>query len=443
MRLFPAAADRSRKSGKPGKELRLDLRSAGSAAPPAPVPGASPAERVAERQAKRSCVIVVENLPVPFDRRVWQEATALRQAGWRVSVICPATERYPARFEMIDGIAVYRHPLPLEARGRFAFLLEYATALFHEFRLLTKVYRERGFSVIQACNPPDLIFLVAWPFKLLGKRFLFDHHDVSPELFEAKFGRRGTLHRLLLMFERLTFKSADIVVSANDTFRDIAIERGGKRPQDVVTVYSVPDRSRIRCVAPNTDIRKGRRFVLGYLGIINDQDGVDHMVRAVDHLVNKRGVKDFQAVIVGDGPALASVRSLVSSLGLEDYTTLTGYLSGEALLQHISAFDIGVIPDPVNEYNDKISMNKVFEYSALGIPSVAYPLSETRRLLGDAGLYAASSDPSDLGEACLRLFEDDALREKCAAAAARLGEEAFSWDAEARKYVAAFERLVS
>jgi len=442
MRLFSETGRLRGSSSHPAVSLEVEHRPPDDSRAPAR-PGAGTAEHATKANAKRSCVIIVENLPVPFDRRVWQEATALERAGWRVSVICPATDRYPAPFEVIDNIAIYRHRLPLEARGRFAFLLEYATALFHEFRLLVKVYRERGFSVIQACNPPDLIFLVAWPFKLLGKRFLFDHHDVSPELFEAKFNRRGTLHRLLLMFERLTFRSADMVVSANDTFRDIAIDRGGKRPQDVVTVYSVPDKSRIRRVAPDPSIRNGRRFVLGYLGIINDQDGVDHMVKCVDHLVRVRGIRDFQAVIVGDGPALASVRSLVSALRLEDYVTLTGYLSGEKLLAHISAFDIGIIPDPVNEYNDKISMNKVFEYSALGIPSIAYPLTETRRLLGEAGLYAAGPEPSDLGDACLRLLQDDALREKCAAAAKRLGEEAFIWDAEARKYVAAFERLVS
>lgn len=388
-------------------------------------------------------MIVVENLPVPFDRRVWQEAIALKQAGWRVSVICPATERYPHAREEIDGIVIYRHPLPVEARGALGFLLEYGAALFHEFRLLLKVSRERGFHVIQACNPPDLIFLVALPFKLFGKRFIFDHHDVNPELYEAKFGRRGLMHRLLVLFERWTFKAADLVISANDTFRDIAIARGGKQPHDVVAVYSVPDRSRMRRVEPDRTLHRGRRFVLGYIGIIGDQDGVDHLVRAVDHLVRKEGFSDFGAVVVGDGPALPSVRALATELGLDEHITFTGYLSGDALLRTVSAFDIGVIPDPVNEYNDKISMNKVFEYSALGIPSVAYPLSETRRLLGRAGVFAAGSAPSDLAHACLRVMADTELRERSAAAAAALAGTAFSWEREAQKYVGVYERLVS
>jgi glycosyltransferase involved in cell wall biosynthesis len=383
----------------------------------------------------------VENLPVPFDRRVWQEALALKRAGWKVSVICPSTDRHPEKFEQLNGIAIYRHPLPVEARGRVSFLLEYSVALFHEFRLLVKVWRERGFHVIQACNPPDLIFLLALPFKLIGKRFLFDHHDVNPELFEAKFQRKGVMHNLLLFFEKLTFRTADLVVSANDTFRDIAIARGGKHPDEVVTVYSVPDKTRIRRVAADEGVRKGKKFVLGYVGIIGDQDGVDHMIGAVEHLVRAKRFTDFHAVIVGDGPALASTRELAAHRRLGDYITFTGYLTGDALLRHLSTFDVGIIPDPVNVYNDKISMNKVFEYTALGIPSVAYPLTETRRLLGRAGVYASGVSPSNLADACYSLLSDGGLRASCSQAARRLAEQSFSWDKEEEKYVAAYESL--
>lgn len=391
--------------------------------------------------AERSCVIVVENLPVPMDRRVWQEALALRQAGWTVSVICPKNERHPETYEELDGIAIYRHPLPLEARGRFAFLFEYAAALFHEFRLLWRVWREHGFTVIQACNPPDLIFLVVLPFKLMGKRFVFDHHDVCPELFEAKFGRKGIVYRVLLWAERLTFMTADMVISANDTYRELALSRGGRDPDDVVTVYSIPDKSRIYRLPPDASLRSGRQFVLGYVGVIGDQDGVDHLVLALDHLIRDHGLRDFRAIVVGDGPALASARELAESHGLNDYVTFTGYLNGKDLLRQLNAFDIGIIPDPVNAYNDKISMNKVFEYGALGIPSVAYPLTETRRLLGGAGVYAQGETPAELARAVATLMQDDALRTRCADEAARLAQHAFSWTREAGKYVAAYERL--
>ena len=391
----------------------------------------------------RSCVIVVENLPVPFDRRVWQEAQALNRAGWTVSVICPTNADFPKPFEIIDGIAIYRHPLPPEGRGAVAYFREYSTALFHEFRLLFKVYRERGFSIIQACNPPDLIVLAALPFKLVGKRFIYDQHDVSPELFIVKFDNKGFLYRALLFFERLSYMTADCVITANATFKDIAISRGGKAPSKVEVVYGVPDRKRIHRVEPEPGLHSGRKFVLGYVGIINEQDGVEHLVQAVAHLVKDIGFRDFRAVVVGSGPALERVRSVACSLEVEDFILFTGYLKGEALLAHLSAFDIGVIPDPFNEANDLMSMNKVFEYCALGIPTACYPLKETQRLLGDAGVYAPSPDPKGLAEVCLKLMKDESLRARSAAAAAKLSAEKFLWENEARKYVATFERVLA
>jgi glycosyltransferase involved in cell wall biosynthesis len=390
----------------------------------------------------RSCVIVVENLPVPFDRRVWQEAQALHRAGWTVSVICPTNDYFPKPFEVIDDIAIYRHPLPPEGRGAVAYFREYATALFHEFRLLFKVHRERGFSIIQACNPPDLIFLAALPYKLMGKRFIYDQHDVSPELFVVKFGNKGFLYRALLFFERMSYVMADHVITANATFKDLAISRGGKAPSQVEVVYGVPDRQRIRRVDPEPGLRGGRKFILGYVGIINEQDGVDHLVRAVAHLAKVNEFHDFRAIVVGSGPALELVRALARSLEVEDFIVFTGYLSGETLLAHISAFDIGIIPDPLNEANDLMSMNKVFEYCALGIPTACYPLKETKRLLGEAAIYAPSPDPAGLAEACLSLMQDESLRARSAAVAAKLSAETFLWENEARKYVATYERAL-
>ena len=359
-----------------------------------------------------------------------------------MSVICPTNADFPKPFEVIDDIAIYRHPLPPEGRGALAYFREYSTALLHEFRLLLKVHRERGFSIIQACNPPDLIFLAALPFKLIGKRFIYDQHDVSPELFIVKFGKKGFLYRALMVFERLSYMTADHVITANATFKDIAVSRGGKTPSQVEVVYGVPDRQRIRRVEPEPGLHAGRKFILGYVGIINEQDGVDHLVRAVVHLVKDVGFRDFRAVVVGSGPALELVRSLARTLEVEDFLLFTGYLKGETLLAHLSAFDIGVIPDPLNEANDLMSMNKVFEYCALGIPTACYPLKETQRLLGDAGVYAPSPDPEGLAEACLKLMKDEGLRTRCAAAAAKLSRERFVWENEARKYVATYDSVL-
>jgi glycosyltransferase involved in cell wall biosynthesis len=251
------------------------------------------------------------------------------------------------------------------------------------------------------------------------------------------------LHAALRVAEWLTFKSADAVISANETFRQIAIERGGKEPNDVVTVYSIPEKSRLTRVEPDARLRNGKHYVIGYVGIIGDQDGLDHLVRAVHLLRTKFKFTDFQAIVVGDGPALPSAKVLAEELGVDDAITFTGYLSGGQLLQHLSVFDIGVMPDPVNEYNDKISMNKVFEYSALGIPSVAYPLAETKQLLGDAGLFSRTAEPDGLAEACFELLRDDDLRKRKSAHATHLSNTKFIWERERKKYVGVFDRLAA
>jgi glycosyltransferase involved in cell wall biosynthesis len=394
-----------------------------------------------------SCVIIVENLPVPFDRRVWQEARALQESGWAVSVICPATERFPARREIIDGIRIFRHPLPLEAKGIWGFFIEYGTALFHQTRLLISIRWSFDFDIIQACNPPDLLFLVAWPWKLFGKKFVFDHHDVCPELMEAKFGKKRFLQPLLFLAEKLTFNAADLVISANESFRQVAIGRGGKSPEDVVAVYSIPDKRFFNNANPGsptnigTQIRNGKKTVIGYVGIIGDQDGVDNVVRMALEILKKYSIDDFTCVIVGDGPALSSVKSLAIELGVCEHVTFTGYLSGKQLIEALSEFDIGVIPDPINSYNDKISMNKVFEYCAMGLPIVAFDLSETKRLLKDAALIATSGDASGLAEQVARLIKDPQLRHSLGQKAKDLADRDFVWETEAKRYVAAMTGL--
>ena len=390
----------------------------------------------------KSCVIVVENLPLPFDRRVWQEANALKEAGWHVSVICPKNDKFPESYVCIDGIHIYRHSLPLEASGKIGFVMEYLAALFHEFRLLIKVYREQGFDVIQACNPPDLIFLVVWPFKLLGKKFIFDHHDICPELFAVKFERKGLLYKTMLFLEKLTYKSANKVITANDTFKNLCGERTGTNADKITSVYSVPDNKNMHRTDPRPELKQGKRLLVGYIGIIGNQDGVDHLVRAMAYLKYTLGITDIRAVIIGDGPDLQTVKALAVDLKVAEDIEFTGYLSGENLMATLSTVDVGVIPDPYNEYNDKISMNKVFEYSKLGVPIVSYSLQETKRLLGDAVELAVTNDDKGLAEAISRLCDDN-HRAEMGKNALALAESKFSWEIEKRKYVEVFESLVS
>lgn len=390
---------------------------------------------------KKSCVIIVENLPLPLDRRVWQEANALKENGWDVAVICPKTEKFPESYAYINGIHIYRHALPLEASGKLGFVLEYATALFHEFRLLVKISRKHGFSVIQACNPPDLIFLAVLPFTLLGKKFVFDHHDICPELFSVKFGRKGGLYQALLLFEKITYRLADRVVTANETFRRLCSARTKTAPEKIEAVYSVPDQANMRRVAANAALRHGKRVLIGYVGIIGNQDGVDHLIEAIAWLKHEKHAGDIHTLIIGDGPHLPVVRALAEELNISDNVTFTGFLSGNALLEALSTIDIGVIPDPYNEYNDKISMNKVFEYSTLGIPIASYPLTETMRLLEDAAVMAPGQTAADLGQAIHLLLNDDyrfAMSQKASAIARRK----FSWEIEKKKYVQLMNALV-
>lgn len=389
-------------------------------------------------------LILVENLPVPFDRRVWQEARALRDAGWTVSVICPRGWGCTAREETLEGIHIYRHPLPVEGSGLTGFAIEYGTALFWEFVLSLKVLRRHGFDVVQACNPPDLLFLVGGFYKLLlGKRFLFDHHDISPELYEAKFGKRGLMHRILLLLERLTFKTADAAIATNDSFKRIAVERGGMDPAKVWVVKSYPDLQRFQRVAVEPALKRGRDVLVGYVGVMNNQDGVDLLVRAMAHIVHERGRRDVGCTIIGNGPELANLQALARALNVADSIEFTGYLTGQPLLAHLSTIDVGVIPDPPNVYNDKISMNKVFEYMSLGIPFVQFEVAEGRAAAGQAALIANRADGAALGDAILTLADDPQRRAEMSAYGSARARKEFRWDEARTALLAAYESALA
>ncbi len=389
-------------------------------------------------------LIIVENLTVPLDRRVWQEATALRDAGHVVSVICPKGGDYRKSYEVLDGIHVFRHPQPLEADGALGYLVEYSSALFWEFVLSIRAHWKVGFDTVQACNPPDLIFIIGafWKY-LFGKPFIFDHHDINPELYEAKFSKRGFFHDLLLRFERATFALADVSIATNEAFRDIATTRGGMGEDRVFIVRSVPNLAHFRRTAPDPLLRPAGKTVLGYVGIMGAQDGVDLLIKAMDHLVHVEGRDDLHCVIVGSGTELERLQRLSNALDLDDVVTFTGFLAGERLLSAFSSFDIGVIPDPKNSYNDKISMNKLFEYMTLGIPFVQFDLEEGRRTAGPAALYAVTSTPADLATQIARLADDPALRSSLAEVGQARARALLNWDRERAQLLAAYERARS
>ncbi|PZU52398.1 MAG: glycosyltransferase WbuB [Thauera sp.] len=390
----------------------------------------------------RRVLVIVENLPSPFDRRVWQESTTLRDAGYEVTIICPTGKGYESRYEVIDGIHIYRHDLPVEAEGALGYALEYSSALFWEFVLAWKVYFRRGFDVIHACNPPDLIFLVGGFFKLfLRKKFVFDHHDINPELYEAKFGRRDFFYKLMVWCERLTFKTANVSIATNDSYKKIAIERGGMKPGDVYVVRSGPKLDRLKIVPPVESLKRGRRHLVGYVGVMGKQEGIDYLLRAVEYMVNTLGRTDVHFGLVGGGTSLDELKAYAVELGVADYVTFTGRVPDAELLAMLNTSDVCVNPDVANEMNDKSTMNKIMEYMALGKPIVQFDLTEGRFSAQDASLYAAHNDHEDMARKIVELLDDPERRQRMGEFGRRRVEQELEWQYEAPKLLAAYDRV--
>ncbi|CAK0772480.1 Glycosyltransferase family 4 protein [Gammaproteobacteria bacterium] len=384
-------------------------------------------------------LILVENLPVPFDRRVWQEALLLVQAGHGVSVICPLTPDYPEPYEYREGVHIYRHKLPKEARGVWGFLLEYAAALWGETHLAFRIYRRHGIDVIQACNPPDLLFLVAMWFKPLGVRFVFDHHDPFPELFENKFPGHPLLNRLTRWAEWLTFRAADRVITTSEALRQIAVGRGGVPADRVTLVRSGPNLDQLPACLPDPALRENYQYLVLYLGVIGSQDGVDLLLKAAHEIVRTR--RDILFAIVGDGPALPGLKGLATALGLEPFVRFTGRLVGETLHRWLASADLGVCPDPYNAFNDKLSMNKVLEYMAFGLPVVLFDLAENRQLAGEAGEVVGRDDPQDLAAGILKLLADPDRRQIMGQIGRERVSRWFGWHTQAPAYLGVYADL--
>ncbi len=392
--------------------------------------------------AGKRVLIIVQNLPVPFDRRVWQEATTLKAHGHGVAVICPTGRGYTARYECIEGIHIYRHPLPLEARGALGYVLEYSSSLFWELVLSLKVLRRHGFDAIHACNPPDNIFLIAMLFKALaGKRFLFDHHDINPELYEAKFGRRGLLYRVVRCMERLTFLAADISIATNESYRRIALERGRMAPERVFVVRSGPSLERLQILPPVPQWKRGRRHLVGYVGVMGSQEGIPYLLEAARHIVRDLGREDVQFMLVGGGPALEEMRRLKSRMGLDRYVEFLGRVPDRTLLEVLNTADVCVNCDEVNPMNDKSTMNKIMEYMALAKPIVQFELAEGRFSAREASLYARPNDSRDFAEQIVTLLDDPARRARMGRFGRDRVERQLAWGHEAPKLLAAYEAL--
>ena len=393
----------------------------------------------APRAGSRRVLIVVENLPVPFDRRVWSEATTLVEAGYVVSVISPKGKGFDAEYELLDGVHVYRHDLPAEGNGAWGYLREYGAAFWHELRLANRVRRERGLDMLQGCNPPDLIFLVAWPLRLFGVRYIFDHHDICPELYETKFGKRGLLWRAMRLFEWLTFRTATVSIATNESYADIARTRGGMAAEDVFVVRSGPKLEKLELRPPTPALKCGAQYLVGYVGVIGQQEGLDLLIEAAEHLVRDMG-RDVHFGIVGDGPVLPEIRAEVARRGLEAHFTFTGRAPDDLLLDMLNTADVCVNPDRVTPMNDLSTMNKILEYMTLKKPIVQFDLKEGRASAGEASLYARANDPVDFAEKIAELLDDPDARARMAAIGRARIEGGFSWAHSAPQLLAAYDR---
>lgn len=392
---------------------------------------------------KRRVLIIVENLPVPFDGRVWKEALALHNAGYEVVVLCPKGSGYRRGYELLNDIHVYRHPMPKERNGLFGYLWEYGCALLCEFVYAWWIYLRRGFDVIQGCNPPDNIFLVALPFRLFGVRYIFDHHDLNPELYLSKYDRKDLLYRFQVFLEKLTFWFSDVVMSTNNSYRDLAIARGGMAREDVLVVRNGPDLNTFHTVSPNLALKAGRKYLVGYVGTISVQEGMEILLGVAEH-IKKLPRCDVYFICVGGGPGLAGLQQMVRDKDLGDIVRLTGRISDSELMEVLSTADVCVNPDKPCQMNDLSTMIKIMEYMALGKPIVQFDLKEGRYSAQEASLYSNNKNQvADFAEKILWLLDHPDDRQRMGDFGRARVQRELAWEHSVASLLSAYERAFS
>lgn len=391
---------------------------------------------------KRKILIIVENLPVPFDGRVWKEACSLKGHGFDVTVLSPKGKGYERTYELMDGVHVYRHPMPKEGNGLIGYLYEYGCALFWEVLYSWWIFFRRGFQVMQGCNPPDNIFLVALPFKLFGVKYIFDHHDANPELYLSKYERTDALYKIQVMLEKLTFRFSDVVLSTNNSYKELAIARGGMAREDVFVVRNGPDFA-FQPVSPNPDLKRGKRYLIAYVGTMSTQEGLDILLDVAAY-IKKLPRDDIQFVCVGGGPGLPGLRKMVEEKDLGDIVAFTGRIPDAELLEILSTADVCVNPDKPCEMNDMSTMIKIMEYMAMGKPIVQFDLREGRFSAQDAALYADNMDQvQDFARKILWLLENPDERKRMGEVGRKRVSEQLAWNYSVPKLIAAYERAFS
>jgi glycosyltransferase involved in cell wall biosynthesis len=389
---------------------------------------------------RRRALLISENAPVPGDRRVWNESRTLVEAGWGVTVICAAAAgRSEPASETIDGVEIHRYPLT-PAASSLGYGREYAQALVRIRGLCRRLVRERRFDVVHTANPPDFLALAARSARARGAAFVFDHHDLMPELFRTRFAHAGLPYKFLREVERRALRSADVVISTNESYRRIAIERAGVAPEDVFVVRNGPDLERFQPLDPDPELRRGRRFLLAYLGMMGPQDGIDHAIGALAALRARRGA-DWHAILIGEGPVRPQMEALAGDLGLGGSVEFAGWREDADIRRILSSADVCIAPDPPSPLNDVSTMIKVPEYMAMGAAIASYDLAETRVSAADAAAYAAPR-PEALGE-CIDGLLDDPDRRAAMVRAGHARVHELSWQRSEAVLLEAYDRALS
>jgi len=392
--------------------------------------------------APKSVLLVVENLPVPYDRRVWQEALALRDADYRVTVISPATPLFPKLHEHLEGICVYRYPMLIEGKGRAGLVIEYVWSFACIFLWTLFVALRRGFDVIMIANPPDIFFPIMRMWRWFGKKTVFDHHDLTPELFSTKFGAgKSPVLSFFYFAERHMLRTVHKVISTNESYRAIAMQRGGRSAEDVVVVRNSPDHRRFSVRAADPRLRGPAKYLVAFLGEIGNQDGVDVLVRAIKPITAAMGPGSVHFVLMGAGPHFDSIVAYATELGVADAITFTGRADNDTICKFLSSADVAVDPCPPSPHANLSTATKIMEYMYFSLPIVAFDLLETCRSGGDAVCYAEGGE-DDFVARIVGLLKDDAKRKKLGLAARQRLNATLSWSESANALVKLMDELV-
>lgn len=396
------------------------------------------------RRETQRVLMLVENMSVPADPRVWHEAQTLHENGFAVTIISPkGTTRDRESYVRIDDISIYRYDLPITS-GIYGYMKEYSIALLMTFWLSLKVWLFSGIDILHAANPPDLFFLIGLFYRIFGVRYVYDQHDLAPEVFSVKFqGRMKPLYRLHVFFERCSYRTANVVITTNETQRKVAIKRGRCSPDKVFVVRNGPDLERFCPLSTEAEKMQRERYLLAYVGVMGTQDGVEYALDALDLLIHQRGRQDIALILIGDGERLPALQSLAHRLDITEHVTFTGWVTMQEMLHYLASADIGLSPDPSNELNDCSTMIKTMEYMAMRMPVVAFDLPETRYSAQDSALYAPPNNVEAFADQIEKLLADEALRHQLGETGRRRVEEVLCWEQNKKKLLQAYTWLLS